>query len=236
VAPCAAALPSLPVPDGRRTLEGILYVLVTGCRWQDLPREYGAPMTVWRRLRRWGMEGVWERIWRVVLASLDCHGGLDWNTDFLHGSFAPAKKGGDKVGLIKKRKGTKWMLAVHGNGLPLGFHLDCATTAAVKLAEQTLYTIRVAREHGRPKQRLTRLVADCGYDSTQFRQALRRRGIKMCIPPKGVAASPYARVGHVEAMVDALRERRERWGISSYVCFDSGLDRFMPVVRRLATS
>jgi transposase len=29
--------------DGRRTIEGILYILITGCRWQDLPREYGRP-------------------------------------------------------------------------------------------------------------------------------------------------------------------------------------------------
>jgi hypothetical protein len=31
---------------------GILYALITGCRWQDLPREVGAPTTVWRRLLR----------------------------------------------------------------------------------------------------------------------------------------------------------------------------------------
>ncbi len=31
--------------DGRRTLEGILFVLRSGCRWQDLPRRYGAPTT-----------------------------------------------------------------------------------------------------------------------------------------------------------------------------------------------
>src|SRR5215469_6450503 len=50
-----------PRADNRRTIEGILYVLITGCRWQDLPREYGAPTTVWRRLKRWGEEGVWVR-------------------------------------------------------------------------------------------------------------------------------------------------------------------------------
>lgn len=49
-----------PRADDRRTIEGILYVLITGCRWHDLPRECGAPTTVWRRLRRWGEEGVWD--------------------------------------------------------------------------------------------------------------------------------------------------------------------------------
>jgi transposase len=41
-----------PRAEDRRTVEGILYVLITGCRWKDLPREYGAPTTVWRRLKR----------------------------------------------------------------------------------------------------------------------------------------------------------------------------------------
>jgi transposase len=59
-----------PRADDRRTIEGILYVLITGCRWQDLPREYGAPTTVWRRLKRWGKAGAWERIWRWAISAL----------------------------------------------------------------------------------------------------------------------------------------------------------------------
>jgi transposase len=173
-----------PRADDRRTIEGILYVLTTGCRWQDLPREYGAPTTVWRRLKGWGETGIWERIWRAALAALDVQGRLDWTMAFLDGSFVPAKRGGEQVGLTKKGKGTKWMLVVDGNGLPLGFHLDGASRAEVRLAEQTLDTIRVARPRGRPKRRPLKVVADRGYDSRGFRQALRRRGIRMCIPPK----------------------------------------------------
>ncbi len=173
-----------PRADDRRTIEGILYILITGCRWQDLPREYGAPTTVWRRLKQWSEAGVWGRIWGAALAALARRGGLDWTMAFLDGSFAPAKKGGDKVGLTKKGKGTKWMLVIDGNGLPLGFHLDRATTAEVELAEQTLDTISVSRPRGRPKQRPEKLVADRGYDSSAFRRALRGRGIQMCIPPK----------------------------------------------------
>jgi transposase len=173
-----------PRADDRRTIEGILYVLITGCRWQDLPHEYGAPTTVWRRLRRWGEEGVWEHIWRAALAALDLQGKLDWTQAFLDGSFAPARKGGDKVGLTKKGKGTKWMLVIDGNGLPLGFHIDSARLAEVRLAERTLESIAVTRPRGRPRQRPAKLVADRGYDSKAFRRALRRRGIRMCIPPK----------------------------------------------------
>jgi transposase len=96
----------------------------------------------------------------------------------------PAKKGGEKVGLTKKGKGTKWLLVVDGNGLPLGFHLDRANTAEIRLAKQTLDTISVSRARGRHNRRPEKLVADRGYDSSAFRCVLRRRGIKMCIPPK----------------------------------------------------
>jgi transposase len=127
---------------------------------------------------------VWERIWRAALSALDQRGQLEWSMAFLDGSFAPAKNGGEKVGLTKKGKGTKWVLVVDGNGLPLGFHLESANVAEVKLAEQTLDTLRVAGLRGRPKRRPQKLVADRGYDSSAFRAALRRRGIRMGIPPK----------------------------------------------------
>jgi len=32
-------------------LNGILYVLTTGCRWMDMPLEYGSYKTAWRRLK-----------------------------------------------------------------------------------------------------------------------------------------------------------------------------------------
>ena len=45
---------------------------------------------------------MWERIWRAALAVLDQHGQLERAMAFLDGSFAPAKKGGDKVDRTKK--------------------------------------------------------------------------------------------------------------------------------------
>jgi transposase len=151
---------------------------------------------------------VWERIWRAALATLDQQGKLDWSMAFLDGSFASAKRGGEQVGVTKKGKGTKWMLVVDGTGLPLGFHLESANVAEVKLAEQTLDTIRVARPRGRPKRRPQKLVADRGYDSSAFRATLRRRGIRMCIPPKRRPATWRAKRGRpVVARRDDYRQR-----------------------------
>jgi transposase len=40
-----------PRADDRMVLNGILYVLTTGCRWCYMPAEYGSYKTAWRRLQ-----------------------------------------------------------------------------------------------------------------------------------------------------------------------------------------
>ncbi len=93
------------------------------------------------------------------------------------------QKGGDGVGRTKRGKGTKVMLVVEGNGLPIGFCLGSANRPEVKLAVPTLETVRVPRRGGgRPKQRPNELVADKAYDSKRFREWLRSRKIKPTIP------------------------------------------------------
>ena len=82
-----------PRADDRRTLNGVLYVLRTGCRWEDVPREYGSPSTCWRRLRAWEEDGTWEHIWRSLLTLLDEQDKIESVKAFLDGSFVPAKKG-----------------------------------------------------------------------------------------------------------------------------------------------
>jgi transposase len=79
--------------DDRLTLNGILFVLKTGCRWEDVLRVYGSPTTCWRRFCTWSKDGTWERIWRTLLSRLDARGQLEWAQAFLDGSFVPAKKG-----------------------------------------------------------------------------------------------------------------------------------------------
>jgi len=38
---------------------GILYVLITGCRWMDMPLKYDSYKTAWKRLKKWQEEGIW---------------------------------------------------------------------------------------------------------------------------------------------------------------------------------
>jgi transposase len=79
--------------DDRQTLSGILWVLRSGARWNDLPKEYGSDTRCHRRLAEWQAQGVWERVWTAFLGTLDAQGKLAWDRAFLDGSFVAAKKG-----------------------------------------------------------------------------------------------------------------------------------------------
>jgi transposase len=87
-----------PRADDRRTLDAILLVLRSGCRWGDVPRELGDGSTAWRRLQRWEADGTWERLWRVFLSLLEAQEKLRWAEALLDGTFVAAKKGGAASG------------------------------------------------------------------------------------------------------------------------------------------
>jgi transposase len=96
-----------PRADDRRCLNAILYVLITGCRWNDLPREYGHDSTAWRRLHRWARDGTLLKLWRHLLRDLEVEGQLDWKRCAIDGSYVKAKKGATKSavpGVEKPRK------------------------------------------------------------------------------------------------------------------------------------
>ena len=55
------------------------------------------------------------------------------------------------------------------------------------------------------------------------------------LSPEDILQTPYALIGAVDELVEDLKARRERWGISSYVVHEPYLDAFAPVVARLAS-
>jgi transposase len=54
--------------DDRRVISGIMHVLKTGCRWCDLPPEYGPHTTIYNRFVRWARRGVWEDLFHALAA------------------------------------------------------------------------------------------------------------------------------------------------------------------------
>jgi len=57
-----------PRADDRNTVDGILYVLMSGCRWMDMPSKYGSYKTVWERHKKWSTKGVWKNIMNSLVS------------------------------------------------------------------------------------------------------------------------------------------------------------------------
>lgn len=52
--------------DLREVMNGIFYLLVTGCQWRNLPHEYPNPQSVYYHYRKWCLDGTWQRINRAM--------------------------------------------------------------------------------------------------------------------------------------------------------------------------
>ena len=78
--------------DDRKTINAILFVLVTGCQWRDIPPCYGSCVTAWKRLRRWSEEGVWDRVLAAIRDSAYSAKKLSLNTVSFDSSLVDSKK------------------------------------------------------------------------------------------------------------------------------------------------
>ena len=81
----------------RCCLDGILYVLRTGCHWKALSATgICRSSTAHDRLREWVASGVFLALWRVALAEYDELVGLDWRWLAMDGCMTKAPLAGEK--------------------------------------------------------------------------------------------------------------------------------------------
>lgn len=81
-----------PRADDRTTINGILYVLTTGCRWAELPKRYGDDSTTHRRLMYWQETGVWNRVVNAIQRQAFKSGKLNVISVSVDSTDIPAKK------------------------------------------------------------------------------------------------------------------------------------------------
>lgn len=83
-----------PRNNDRATVNGILYVLSTGCRWDDLPPErYGSGKTCWYRFQQWRKLGLWNAIAGILLMQLNRRRKIDLTNAYLDASVRQNKRG-----------------------------------------------------------------------------------------------------------------------------------------------
>jgi transposase len=163
-------------------VEAMIYILRTGIPWRDLPALFGPWNSVYTRWRRWCLRGLWAKILAVlarrakgVLRLLDAsHIKVHQDASNPAGGQSTQALGRTKGGLNTKL--TAW---VDTRGRAVLVSVAAGQRADVQVAQAAW-----------PKLKHVITVADKGYDSDDFRQQLRRRGSRVCIPPRANRRTP----------------------------------------------
>ena len=106
-----------PRADDRTCLNGILFVLRTGCQWNALNATSICPSsTAHDRFQEWVEAGVFGRLWEAGLLEYDQLKGIDWSWQSMDGAMTKAPLGGEKSGPQPHGSGHKWRQAKRLDG------------------------------------------------------------------------------------------------------------------------
>jgi len=160
----------------------IWYVLVTGCRWEDVPSEFGCSgRTAHRRLEQWELLGIWDQLHRRLLELLNREHKLNLDVVIVDGVTVRAFGGGEDTGpspVDRRKKGSKHTLMVDAHGIPLAMRTAPANASDHRqIIPLILDFPEVGGTPGRPKELPDEVYADRGYDSDPTRGLLRWLGI-----------------------------------------------------------
>lgn len=101
------------VPD-RNAMNGILFVLRTGCQWNALNGTgIVTSSSAHRRFLEWTRAGVFEEFWKRGLLKYDSLKGIDWRWLALDGALTKAPLGGEKKWMQSYRPRKAWYQAKH---------------------------------------------------------------------------------------------------------------------------
>ena len=151
-------------------LQGILYVLVSGCAWRLLPKQYPPYSTVYYYFRKWRDHGSWKRMhdqlvqWVRVDENRDpSPSAASMDSQTVPSAVMVHKAVGYDAG--KKIKGRKRFTLVDTLGLLIAVRVVAANVPEREGAKQLLNQVNQER-HRVP--RLTRIWVDGGFSGEAF--------------------------------------------------------------------
>jgi transposase len=171
--------PGHPPAETVRVLASLRRFLREGTPWRGLRATSGqaSGSTLRRRLAAWAQVNLLQRVHALLVAMLRGHPDL-----ILDSCSVRAKRGGDLTGpnpTDRGKRGTKYHIAVDGEGVPVA----CAATAAN--INDTLLFERLFLTAFAVVARIRTVFADKGYDADGNRALCRAFGAEPCLHKRG---------------------------------------------------
>lgn len=182
----------------RRVLNGILYVLKTGCQWKAVPRVYGSGSSVHDSFQKWVACGCFEQAWVLVLERYDDLIGISWQRLAADGTMLKAPLGGDGCGpnpTDRAKSGCKRHLLVDQRGAPLALEAAGANCPDMRLLAPTLESIVTERPEPTNKHQ-QHLCLDKGYDYAACDRVVVEHGCVGHISRRGEKSVPRSERRH----------------------------------------
>ena len=167
--------PGRPRASDRAALNGIWYVLWTGCQWKAIDRHwFGVSSSViHERFQTWQAQGVFAEMLRDLVLSYQAEREIGWEWQSIDSKMCPAPLGGEKTGknpTDRGKQGSKIHLLVDEHGAPLSLHITGANEHDKWSADDLLVSIVVERPS--PEVVPQHWCADKGYDYEDVHQAV----------------------------------------------------------------
>ena len=186
-----------PRASDRAAINGIWYVLWTGCQWKAVHRDwFGVSSSViHERFQRWRRMGVFEKLMKRIAEyyAKEC-GGVGWRWQAMDSKSSAAPLGGSETGknpTDRGKLGAKINLMVDERGAPISVMLTGANRHDKVSAIDLIVSVVLKRPAGRSQEQ--HLCADKAYDSADIREFVAQEGYEAHIkvnPRRRKGASP----------------------------------------------
>ncbi len=93
-----------PTRCQRQVIDGMVWILMTGAAWRDLPERFGPWKTIYHNFNKWSKDGTIQRIAARLRTDLDRQGRVGWDLWCIDGTVVRASRAA--AGALKKRRPT----------------------------------------------------------------------------------------------------------------------------------
>jgi putative transposase len=162
--------PGRPRADNRAVVNGIWYVLWTGCQWKAVHRTwFGVSSSVLhQRFQLWQQQGIWDKVLQRMVRFYHRQRRIGWKWQAIDSKSVPAPLGGEATGrnpTDRSKRGAKIHILVDERGAPLAIQLTGANQHDKWSVKDLVFSIVVTRS--RQEQHL---CMDRGYDYDDVHQ------------------------------------------------------------------